>query len=151
MHALAADPNDTDPIAISCYGLLRKDIHRVLIRFVDGRPSGCITIQFLDWLTGLLNFEGKKRLIVVWDDAPWHASEDVVAWIREHNARTRQGGGTEVIHFELPTGSPWLNNIEPCWTHAKRSIMEPDRKLTARETMDRVCEHFGCHLLPCLR
>ena len=56
-----------------------------------------------------------------------------------------------MVICELPVASPWLNNIEPCWTHAKKAIMEPDRKLTAQEIMSRVCEHFGCELLPYLK
>jgi hypothetical protein len=47
--------------------------------------------------------------------------------------------------------SPWLNNIEPCWTHAKRAVMEVDRKLTAAEITNRVCQHFRCKRLPYLQ
>jgi hypothetical protein len=71
--------------------------------------------------------------------------------LRVHNTRVRKEGGVEVIHFELPAGSPWLNNIEPCYRHAKKMIVEFDRKLTARETVDRVCQHFDCPLLPYLK
>src|SRR5262249_28129031 len=95
--------------------------------------------------------EGKRRLIVVWDDASWHACQEVVIWLNEHNRRAREGAGVEIIHFELPTKSPWLNNIEPCWQHARKAITEPDRTLTAQETRERVCVHFGCQLLPDLR
>jgi hypothetical protein len=28
--------------------------------------------------------------------------------------------------------------------------MEPDRKLTAQEIKSRICDHFGCELLPYL-
>jgi hypothetical protein len=57
----------------------------------------------------------------------------------------------KVVICELPVASPWLNNIEPCWMHAKKAIMEPARKLTAQEVTNRVCEHFGCELLPYLQ
>ena len=36
--------------------------------------------------------------------------------------------------------------MRPPW-----AIMEPDRKLTAHEITSRVCEHFGCELLPYLK
>lgn len=52
---------------------------------------------------------------------------------------------------ELPVASPWLNNIEPCWPHAKKAVMEAGRKPTAAEITTRVCEHFGCALLPYLK
>jgi hypothetical protein len=60
-------------------------------------------------------------------------------------------GGVRLVICELPVASPWLNNIEPCWKHAKKAIMEPDRKLTAEEITGRVCDHFGCELLPHLQ
>jgi hypothetical protein len=55
-----------------------------------------------------------------------------------------------VIRCELPVGSPWLNNIEPCSTEARKSIVDPDRKLTAQETIDRVYQPFQCAPLPYL-
>ena len=70
---------------------------------------------------------------------------------REHNRRVRHEGGVEVIHFELPAGSPWLNDIEPYYKHAKKVIVALDGKLSAQETVDRVCQHFGCPLLPYLK
>jgi hypothetical protein len=57
----------------------------------------------------------------------------------------------KVVICELPVASPWLNNIEPCWTHAKKAIMEPDRKLTAQEITSRVYDHFGCKPLPYIK
>jgi hypothetical protein len=88
---------------------------------------------------------------VIWDDAPWHACATVLDWTRQHNGSVKLVGGVEIIHFELPVRSPWLNNIEPCYVWAKRAIVEPDRKLSEQETVHRVCEHFGCPLLPYLK
>jgi transposase len=151
VRVLATDDSDPDPIAICCYGMLRHDDKRVLLRFAEDRPLSDITSQFLEWLCQVLQEEGKKRLIVIWDDASWHASRMVLHWIRGHNRRVRQEGGIEVIHFELPAASPWLNDIEHYYRHAKKVIIEPDRKLTAQETVERVCQHFRYPLLPYLK
>jgi hypothetical protein len=151
MHVLKADDWDPDPIAICCYGILRHDTQRVMLRFAEDRPDGEITALLLEWVCQMLRQEGKKRLIVIWDDAPWHACATVLDWARGHNCGIKQRGGVEVIHFELPVRSPWLNNIEPRYLWAKRAIVEPDRKLSAQETVDRVCEHFGYPLLPYLK
>ncbi len=150
MRVLKPDDRDPDPIAICCYGALRKDTRKVMLRFVEGRPTSGLTVRFVEWLCREVSAEGKRRLVIIWDDASWHASAVFISWRREHNERVRQTGGTEVIHCELPVGSPWLNNIEPCWTEARKAIVEPDRKLTARETVDRVCQHFQCAPLPYL-
>jgi transposase len=151
VQLLKGDRDDPDPDAIACYGILRNDTHKVAVRFVEGRPLADVTIQFADWICWSIAKEGKKRLIVVWDDASWHTADVVSSWVREHNQRANREGGVKVVICELPVASPWLNNIEPVYEHAKKVILEPDRKLTAQETVTRVCEHFGCDLLPYFR
>jgi transposase len=151
VQLLKAEGDDPDPDAICCYGLLRNDTGRVIVRFVQDRPVGDITIQFLSWACEAVAKEGKKVLIIVWDEASWHRADAVAGWVRGHNEHARQARGVKLVICELPVASPWLNNIEPCWTHAKKAIMEPDRKLTAQEITGRVCDHFGCELLPYLK
>jgi hypothetical protein len=151
VQLLKMDDNDPDPEAICCYGILRNGSHKVLLRFVEGRPLSDVTIQFLDWVCWSIGREGKSVLIVVWDDASWHTARAVCGWVYDHNQQAKQAGGVKIVICELPVASPWLNNIEPCWTHAKKAIMEPDRKLTAPEITSRVCEHFGCEFLPFLK
>jgi transposase len=151
VQLLRSDASDPDPDAVACYGFLRHDTHKVMLRFVEGRPLGELTRQFLAWLCGCVAQERKQVLVVIWDDASWHTSEAVACWVKEQNQRAKRRKGVRVVICELPVASPWLNNIEPCWTHAKRAIMEVDRKLTAAEITNRVCEHFGCERLPYLK
>jgi len=148
---LTSDANDPEPDAVACYGFLRHDTHKVSLRFVEGRPLGEVTIPFLEWLCWNIAQEEKRVLVVIWDDASWHTADVVTRWVKEQNRRAGRGNGVRVVICELPVASPWLNNIEPCWTHAKKAIMEVDRKLTAAESTARVCEHFGCDLLPYLK
>jgi transposase len=151
VQLLQSDVSDPDPDAVACYGFLRHDTHKVLRRFVDGRPLGELTLQCLAWLCGCVAQAGQQVLVVIWDEASWHTSAEVTGWVKEQNQRAKRGKGVRVVLCELPVASPWLNNIEPCWTHAKQAIMEVDRKLTAAEITNRVCEHFGCALLPYLK
>jgi hypothetical protein len=151
MHVVCQRDDDSDPVALCCYGLLRHDTDRVLVRFVEGRPVGNVTAQFLGWACERFWAEGKTRLIVVWDEASWHAGGGVADWIDEHNRRVRRDGGVQIVLCPLPVKSPWLNNIETRWGPAKRAILELDRILTAEEVVARVCEHFGVARLPCLK
>jgi len=151
VQLLTSEASDPDPDAIACYGFLRHDTHKVMLRLVEGRPLGELTVQFLEWLCECVARERKHVLVVIWDNASWHTSEEVTRWVKEQNQRVKCGKGVRVVICELPAASPWLNNIEPCWTHAKKAIMEVDRKLTAAEITHRVCEHFGCELLPYLK
>jgi transposase len=151
VQLLTSDTSDPAPDAIACYGFLRHDTHKVMLRLVEGRPLGELTVQFLEWLCECVARERKHVLVVIWDNASWHTSEEVTRWVKEQNQRGKCGKGVRVVICELPAASPWLNNIEPCWTHAKKAIMEVDRKLTAAEITHRVCEHFACELLPYLK
>jgi len=149
-RAVAKD--DPAPKALACYGLLvrsaapRGDWHdRVWLRFVDGRPVSAITTEFLAWCCDRLQADGKTALLLVWDNASWHSSAQVRAWIRAHNRQVKQDGiGVRIVNCPLPTKSPWLNPIEPMWLHGKRRVVEPARLLSAAELIDRVCEAFDC-------
>lgn len=144
--------DDPDPKALCCYGLLREDTGKVMLRFVDGRAVSAVTIAYLEWLCERLAAEGKRVLVMIWDNAPWHVSRMVREWIRQHNrgalALRREGKvGVQIIPCWLPSKSPWLNPIEPKWIHGKRSIVEPTSTLTAHELESRVCIYFDCDML----
>ena len=64
--------------------------------------------------------------------------------------RAKRTGGVRLLVCRLPTKSPWLNPIEPRWLHGKRAVVEPTRKLTARELTQRICGYYGCEHLPYL-
>ena len=84
--------------------------------------------------------------LLIWDNASWHVSKRVRAWIRAHNrhGQAARGRGVRILSCYLPVKSPWLNPIEPKWVHGKRAIVEPARLLSAQEVADRVCAYFGC-------
>src|SRR5687768_14670047 len=81
----AVPKGDPDPKALSCYGLLRADTGRMMVRFVSGRPVGQVTEDYLSWVCERLKAEGKTALLLVWDNAAWHASKRVRGWIKAHN------------------------------------------------------------------
>jgi len=143
-----ADKADPDPKALACYGLLRRDTDGLLLRFVQGRPVSHVTCHFLAWACGELAKEGKKVLLLVWDNAAWHVSKEVRGWVRAHNRAAKDNGGVRIRVCHLPVKAPWLNPIEPKWMHGKRAVAEPDRKLAAQELKQRICDHYGCELLP---
>jgi transposase len=140
--------DDPDPKALACYGVLLRQVgqpERVWLRFVDGRPVSTITEQFLAWCCSKLHEAGVRVWLLIWDNASWHVSKRVRAWIRAHNRTVKQQGqGVRLVSCYLPVKSPWLNPIEPQWVHGKRAIVEPARLLSAHEIADRICAHFGC-------
>jgi transposase len=140
--AVASD--DPDPKALACYGLLRYDTGAMLVRFVAGRPVSQVTEDYLLWVCGQLAREGKKALLLVWDNATWHVSGRVRSWIKAHNRRVKQEGGVRIVLCRLPSKSPWLNPIEAKWLHGKKAVAEPERVLSAAEVQARVCAYYGC-------
>ena len=144
LHDVSAAVAAGEPKALSCYGLLRQDTGGMLLRFVDGRPVSELTEAFLHWVCEGLAAEGKRALLLVWDNAAWHTSRRVRVWIRAHNRRVKREGGVRIVACFLPKRSPWLNAIEPQWVHGKRAVVEPDRLLTPAELMARLYAYYGC-------
>lgn len=142
---------DPDPKALACYGLLVRPGNaapeEIWLRFVDGRPVSPLTTQFLDWCCDRLAAQEVTTLVLVWDNAGWHVSQEVRRWFRDHNQRVHREGGVRLVPCLLPSKSPWLNPIEPQWVHAKRRVVEPARLLTAADLEERVCAAFACS--PC--
>jgi len=83
--------------------------------------------------------------VLIWDNASWHISKAVRAWIRTHNQQVKRAGrGVRLVVCCLPSKSPWLNPIEPTWVHGKRALVEPARLLSAHEVAERVCAYYAC-------
>jgi transposase len=145
--------DDPDPKALACYGLLtrcwdaaprREDLWLRFV-FVEGRPVSAVTIAFLTWCAERAQEQGKRAVLLIWDNASWHDSQIVCAWVRQHNRQVKQAGqGVRLLSCYLPTKSPWLNPIEPKWLAGKKRVAEPTRLLSAQELEDRVCAAFGC-------
>ncbi len=136
--------------ALACYGLYLpdsgRDSGRMLLRFVEGRPVSALTCRFLAWLLGSLQPRGIRALVVFWDNASWHVSRQVRAWVRQHNRRAKRDGGLRLLICPLPKKSPWLNAIEPKWVHGKRAVAvaETERVLPPEELAHRLCRYYGC-------
>ncbi len=150
LEANARDPKGGGPEAVACYGILRADTGGMMLRFCEGRPVSATTEDFLGWVCERLAAEGKKVLALVWDNAAWHVSKRVRAWVAAHNRRVRRAGGCRIRVCHLPVKAPWLNPIEPKWVHGKRAVAEPDRKLSAAELRQRACDYYGCRPEPLL-
>jgi transposase len=147
---------DPDPKALACYGLLLRwwphtdqAQEKALLRFVAGRPVSALSTQYLAWACQQIAVIGLKVLVLVWDNASWHVSHSVRAWVHEHNRQVKKSGsGVRILLCYLPIKSPWLNPIEPKWMHGKRKIVEPNRTLSAQELAERVCAVFECEHEP---
>jgi transposase len=148
--------DDPDPKALACYGLLarcwdtptqrREDLW---LRFVEGRPVSAVTIDFLCWCAARAQERGKQAVLLVWDNASWHDSQIVRAWLRQHNREVKRAGqGVRLLASYLPIKSPWLNPIEPKWLAGKKRVADPTRLLSAPELEERVCAAFGCDREP---
>ena len=150
---------DPDPKALACYGLYVRwydareaEIERVWLRFVEGNPRSNLTIQYLEWIAEQTQAAGKRVLVMFWDHASWHISKMVRDWVHMHNREVKKAGqGVRLLMCLLPKKSPWLNPIEPMWIHAKRKVVEPDKKPPADELVRRVCAVFEQPILPYLK
>lgn len=95
LQELNKDKTDPDPKALACYRMLEAESSRIHLRFVEGRPVSQGTTDFLEWLCEQVQAQGKRVLVLIWDNASWHVSKHVKTWLREHDQtvlRERNGG-----------------------------------------------------------
>ena len=149
LQELTPPPDDPDPKALACYGLLVRpgpqQADQRWLRFVAGRPVSAVTIAFLAWCSTQLALQGVTALLVIWDNASWHRSQAVRHWLQQHNQQIKRGAvGVRLVVCRLPSKSPWLNPIEPKWVHGKRAVSEADRLLSADELEARVYDYYDC-------
>jgi hypothetical protein len=140
-----------EPQALACYGLPVRwwaapgaPAEAVWRRFVEGRPVGAATTEFLAWGCAKPAAAGRAALLLVWDNASWRVSREVRGWIAAHNRAVKAAGaGVRIVPCPLPSKSPWLNPIEPKWVHGKRRVAEPARLLSVEELEERVFAALG--------
>lgn len=137
-------PHHTAEKALACYGALRDDTRQVHLHFIWGQPNSEATIDYLQRLLALAHGQRKSYLIVVWDNASWHLSRKVRAWLKRYRQQARLSGGVHLFVCHLPSKSPWLNPIEPRWVHAKRQTLAASPvPLLPYQVRQRLCAYFG--------
>ena len=140
----AATDKQAKALAISGLLVPGQETEQVWLRCVDGRPVSAITTHFLACLCDKAQTLGNRVLALVWDNAAWHRSQALRAWVRAHNQQVkRTGQAVRLLVCPLPIQSPWLNPIEPKWLHAKRRILEPHRSLSSPELSQPICAVFN--------
>ena len=91
----------------------RIDTGQMPLRFVDGRPVSHVSTAYLQWLCERLASEGKRVLVLIWDNLNHHVSATMRQFVDDHDWLT-------VV--QLPTYAPELNPTEGVWLHLKRGI-----------------------------
>ena len=94
--------------ALACYGLFvpaqfpQAAPEQMWLRFVNGRPLSHVTCDFLAWTCERLwEQQGKRVVVLVWDNASWHVSREVKSWIKTHNCQVKTTG-----NGNAPVGVP---------------------------------------------
>ena len=128
--------------AVSCFGALCQDSQEILMDFAQGYPNSEQMWWVIVRLLRQAKQRGKKVMVLIWDNAPWHCSKRIRQWIRIYNQQAKQVDEVRLLVHWLPIKSPWLNPIEPYWGHAKRRVCEPSGQLSVAELRRRIRAQF---------
>jgi DDE superfamily endonuclease len=137
---------DPEGKAVACDGLYGPTATQMLLRFVLGRPVSVVTGTLRAWLAGYFTAQGKRAVLLMWDNASWHVSRAGQEWIKAHNRKAKHEGGCRFLVCRLPRRSPWLKPIEPTWLHGTRAVVEPARVLSMADLIQRVCAYYQCEM-----
>ncbi len=137
--------------ALACYGAWCDATRQVYLHCTWGQPDREATIDYLQRWLALARGRRKQYLVIVWENASWHLSCTVRAWLKSYKQQAKTTGDVRFLVCSLPSKSPWLNPIEPPWTHAKRQTLDPSPlPLPPHQLRHRLFQYFGTKpLLPC--
>ncbi len=128
--------------ALACFGAVRQETQEVYLHFSEGQPDSERMWMFIIGLLDIARQEGKRVVVMIWDNASWHISQRIRQWIRTYNRAAKMVGEPRLLTHLLPVKSPWLNPIEPRWIHAKRATCQPNGDLAACELRRRLCDYL---------
>jgi transposase len=100
---------EQDKQAMSYYGALNVETGKCHLREFDWQKSA-YTVQFLE---GLEKYYKDKKVLLIWDGAPWHRGE-----VKQYLKRRNRKCWLEIIYF--PPYSPDMNPQEQVWKEARR-------------------------------
>jgi hypothetical protein len=128
----------------SCYLALDPKEERLAWRYTEATNSWetCVFLhERLAWHERL----GHDTLVVVWDQASWHTSRALMAWVRSHNQRVqRLGTGVKLVPVCLPVHAFWLNPVEAHIGHAKGRVL-PCRQFAVPLEQQRALDRHWLH------
>jgi transposase len=119
---------DRKRVSQSFFGALNLRTGKVTTYRVDGNQNTEQTVFALDRLRRA--YPGKK-IAVVWDDAGWHTSKELMKWFEEGRQLE------DVTLIRLPPYAPDHNPIERVWNRAKQDVAN-----IQRETADHTFSAF---------
>ena len=103
----------------------------MLLGFVDGHPISAVTTKFLAWYCKRLAAQSKRVLLLIWDDAAWHVSREVRAWLRIYNQQVkREKKGVRILAGYLPIRSPGSRPSNPSGPILKSGSSSPTASAT---------------------
>jgi len=102
------------------------------------------TQAMIDLIEILFNQQfDKSRIVVTWDAASWHSSNELLAWIDEFNVETRRDGEGPIIELvPLPSGSQFLDVIEAVFSGMKRAVIHHSDYQSEAEMKTAMSRHF---------
>lgn len=102
------------------------------------------TEAMIDLIEILFNQQFEKaRLFITWDAASWHSSNDLIAWLDNFNAATKQSDTGPIIELvPLPKCSQFLDVIEAVFSGMKRAVIHHSDYQSKNKMKTAISKHF---------
>ena len=109
---------DSEKKGKSFYGALNLRTGKCHLKMIEGNQTSERTVEFLEKLEDI--YAG-KRVLLIWDGAPWHRGA-----VKDYLSRKNKKFWIEIMYF--PPYSPDLNPQEHVWKRAKQNTTHNSEK-----------------------
>jgi hypothetical protein len=124
---------------VGVYGIFNAATGHVQWRCTTSRTAET-TIDFLKMVVE--HYHAERYLVITWDNAPGHISQDTRQWVADWNVTAHQRKYPKLVLIHLPVKAAWLNRIEPVWWGMFRSVIAGQTFTSPQEMGEAIDDYF---------
>jgi transposase len=126
--------------SITLYGALSATTNQVTWFYGETKD----TTAMVDLVEILFNqYHGKSKIYITWDAASWHGSDELVGWINDLNAQSKENGSAPIVELvPLPSSAQFLDVIEAVFSGMKRAVIHNSDYQSEEDMKSAISRHF---------
>ena len=126
--------------SITLYGALSATTNQVTWFYGETKD----TAAMIDLVEILFNqYHDKSKIYITWDAASWHGSDELVEWVNDLNAQSKENGSAPIVELvPLPSSAQFLDVIEAVFSGMKRAVIHNSDYQSEEDMKSAISRHF---------
>jgi hypothetical protein len=126
--------------SITLYGALSATTNQVTWFYGETKD----TAAMIDLVEILFNqYHDESKIYITWDAASWHGSDELVEWVNDLNAQSKENSSAPIVELvPLPSSAQFLDVIEAVFSGMKRAVIHNSDYQSEEDMKSAISRHF---------